>query len=60
MGKGEAKAEDMSFALSGKEMGTGGVMELVDWSSRGGRGCGIDDRWSRGAGVGEGIARWCE
>ncbi|KAJ9094809.1 hypothetical protein QFC20_006823 [Naganishia adeliensis] len=34
-GKGKAKAEGTSFALSGEELGSGGVIELVDWASSG-------------------------
>lgn len=34
-GKGKAKAEGTSFALSAEELGSGGMIELVDWASSG-------------------------
>jgi hypothetical protein len=34
-GKGKAKAEGTSFALSGEELGSGGVIEFDDWASSG-------------------------
>ncbi|KAI5450191.1 hypothetical protein NCC49_003340 [Naganishia albida] len=34
-GKGKAKAEGMSFALSGEELSTGAVIEVIDWAASG-------------------------